>query len=214
MGWREVPPGAVLMAYDGTQTPAPPGTVQFCFFHDHHHLVNGEALLGLRPGDWRPWSFFALREGWELAERMADFEDRGRRENPMGQYIPTEERVGQPLHEMRWLFAALFLMNQRLAATIPQQADRATRRRAERAGQTAPPVIRVVTLRRFQQDREAARVASDVDWQWRWTVRGHWRQQFYASDGSHRPIFIEAFVKGPEDKPMKPDTLKLFVAKR
>ena len=29
-----------------------------------------------------------------------------------------------------------------------------------------------------------------------------------------RPIFIEAFVKGPEDKPMKPDTLKLFVAKR
>jgi hypothetical protein len=53
-----------------------------------------------------------------------------------------------------------------------------------------------------------------VDWQWQWTVRGHWRNQFHPSTGLHSPTFIEAYLKGPESAPLKPDTLSMFVAKR
>lgn len=217
VGWREVPPGGILVAYDGTQTPAPPGTVQFCFYHDHLHWINGEMDAGLRPGQWRPWSFFALKEGWELGERMLDFEERGRRENPNGSYVDSTERSDHPLHEMRWLFAALYLMNQRLATTIPQPADRATRRRAEKAGQTAPPLIRVITLRRMEQERARAQAAGEnmVHWQWKWSVRGHWRRKPNTAEDAVKDVYIESYVKAPNpDAPMKPDTLKLFVAKR
>lgn len=33
-------------------------------------------------------------------------------------------------------------------------------------------------------------------------VRGHWRQQWYASDGSHRPKFIAPYVKGDPSLPL------------
>lgn len=218
IGWREVPVGAMLVAYDGSRQPAPPGSVQFCFYVDQDHyrsLVHGaEAEPSLKGDVWSPWSFFVLQDGAVLHERMLDFEERGRRENPGGAYIPTDERLVHPLHEMRWLYAALHLMAQRLATTVAHKVDRATRRRAERSGQTVPPIIRVVTLRRLQLDRVAEKAEHDVDWQWRWAVRGHWRAQYYPSENTHRPVFIEAYIKGPEDKPMKPDTLKLFVAKR
>jgi hypothetical protein len=40
------------------------------------------------------------------------------------------------------------------------------------------------------------------EWSHRWVVRGHWREQWYPSEGVHRLIWIEAFVKGPEDRPL------------
>lgn len=222
VGWREVPVGATLVAYDGSQEPAPPGSVQFCFYVDQEHyrsLVSDDAQANLRAlqraaGEWSPWSFFVLRDGALLHERMLDFEERGRRENPEGAYIPTDERIVHPLHEMRWLYAALHLMAQRLATTVEHKVDRATRRRAERTGQTVPPIIRVVTLRRLQLDRVAEKAEADVDWQWRWIVRGFWRNQWYPSENCHKRIFIESYLKGPENRPLKPDTLKLFVARR
>lgn len=40
------------------------------------------------------------------------------------------------------------------------------------------------------------------DWSHRWLVSGHWRNQWYPSEGVHRPIWIDAFVKGPSDAPL------------
>lgn len=40
-----------------------------------------------------------------------------------------------------------------------------------------------------------------VDWQQRWIVRGHWRDQPY-KDGHIEKIYIAPYVKGPEDKPL------------
>lgn len=36
----------------------------------------------------------------------------------------------------------------------------------------------------------------------RWTVRGHWRRQWYPSRGEHRPVWIHPHVKGPSDAPL------------
>jgi hypothetical protein len=219
VGWREVPLGATLVAYDGSTEPAPPGTVQFCFYGDMELLRDrvGADTTGWEEF-WSPWSFFALRNGQMLRERMVDFEERGRKESPRGTYEPqflsTGERTEHRLHEMRWLFAALHLMSQRLAITVDEKVDRATRRRAEKAGRVIPPVIRIVTLRRLKQDQQAEKAETKVDWQWRWIVRGFWRMQWYPSENRHKRIFVESFLKGPDDKPLKPDTIKLFVAKR
>ena len=36
-----------------------------------------------------------------------------------------------------------------------------------------------------------------IDWNWQWEVRGHWRNQFYAATNTHKPVFVEAYMKGP-----------------
>lgn len=124
------------------------------------------------------------------------------------------DRYNHPLHEVRWLFTALYLMSQRLAVQVHTPTPRATRRRMERAKETPPEFIKVITLRRMQQAKERQGPSADVNWHWQWAVRGHWRNQFYATKGIHKPKFVESYIKGPEDKPLKNDTLKLFVAKR
>jgi hypothetical protein len=45
-------------------------------------------------------------------------------------------------------------------------------------------------------------------------VRGHWRNQFYPVENVHRPVFIESYIKGPPDKPIKPLGHKIFKAVR
>ena len=183
VGWREIPEGALLHNLGGAPPePARPGSVQFCYFTD----------LAAPDQPW-PWAYFVARDGDRMDERAAAFEQKARESgDPGAMYVPYQDRMVHPLHEIRWLYAALHLMAQRLATTVQHTTDRHTRRRAERQGQAAPPFIRVVTLRRLEQDRRRDPKGSDVDWQWQWTVRGHWRQQFYPSEGVHKPVFVEA----------------------
>lgn len=42
-----------------------------------------------------------------------------------------------------------------------------------------------------------------VDWECRWLVRGHLRNQYYPSTDTHRLKYIHPYMKGPEDKPIK-----------
>lgn len=37
----------------------------------------------------------------------------------------------------------------------------------------------------------------------RWTVRGHWKRQWYPSEQRHHPIWISTYIAGPEGAPMK-----------
>jgi hypothetical protein len=108
----------------------------------------------------------------------------------------------------------MYLMNQRLAARIEHPIPREVKRRAEKQKLVQPPILRVISLRRLEAARPKDGKPKPVDWQWQWEVRGHWRNQHCPSTGEHKPVFIEAYVKGPEDKPLKPPGLKLFVARR
>lgn len=110
--------------------------------------------------------------------------------------------------------AALLVMNQKVTGISGLSADRAVRRRAERAGLTIPNSINIVTLRRLADrgkifpDEEEER---DANWSHRWWVRGHWRYQYYPSRGTHEWIYIDPYIKGPENKPIvpKPDVFFL-----
>lgn len=86
---------------------------------------------------------------------------------------------------------------QRESAKLPRQAVRS----AMRAGTPLPKVI-VVRLRRVYQEKGTGE--SDVQWQHRWMVRGHWRRQWYGKTREHKMIYIAPFIKGPEGKPFLP----------
>jgi hypothetical protein len=62
--------------------------------------------------------------------------------------------------------------------------------------------VAVVTLRRKTATGGSNDEAQEVEWSHRWVVRGHWRRQWHPRLQSHRPIWINEHVKGPDDKPL------------
>lgn len=109
-------------------------------------------------------------------------------------------------------FKSMFLLlsQQSVSETAEEAPPRAARRRADRAG--VNPIIRVIRLPRRVREHASAE-HGHVEWQSRWIVRGHWRQQPWGPERSRiRPVWIAPHVKGPEDKPLKPVAHRLFVA--
>lgn len=182
------------------RTPAEATAVEFMVFVD---------FAGTGREGFGPWSYFSLRTGEKVLDRLKEYEsnitERG------ANYV--KERATEELHEVRWVYAAFNLMAQRLAMRVRHDTDRATRRRSERENTPVAPFIKVITLRRLEEEREQG-ITRGVDWQWQWTVSGHWRNQFLPGSGEHKHIWIDSYVKGPPDKPMKPMPMKVFLAKR
>ncbi|QQQ77404.1 hypothetical protein IOD16_02355 [Saccharothrix sp. 6-C] len=96
-------------------------------------------------------------------------------------------------------------------------------RRTASAAQPAPPRrtrrlqphgVRVVRIRHrgdvpARDDHAAAH--DQRTYRVRWTVRGHWRNQWYPSRAEHRPVWINPHVKGPDDAPLRTgDTVHVF----
>jgi len=156
-----------------------------------------------------PINAFGMEAGWplrEMCKQGVELPD-GSRSLPNGAQLIS--------HPARWVYTCLHLMSQRMSTIILQKVDRAVKRRAERIGNApAPDIIRVITLRRLEQAREKARPNGEVNWHWQWDVRGHWRNQFYPSENVHKPVFVEAYIKGPPNMPFKSPGLKLFAAVR
>lgn len=109
----------------------------------------------------------------------------------------------------RWLAAFWTLVKQpvpgrkSMVALHEVQPDRPLRKRLERLSLTQQHVT-FITLRHIQQREKAeGEDAKYVEWTHRWLVDGHWRNQYYPSDNTHRQIYINGYVKGPEDKPLR-----------
>lgn len=197
VGWDSLPAGTITRSASGqTQTLDKPA-IQFACF-----LELGKGFL--------PWSYFIIQEGQHLIDRIRQYE---------GSIIDGatyDTATCDSLHEVRWVYTALYMMAQKIAITVTEKTDRGVRRRAEREGTQAPEIIKVVKLRRYEEARTRAIAAgaNPVDWQWQWEVTGHWRSQFYPSENAHRQIFIDSYIKGPEDKPFRNPGARLFVATR
>lgn len=115
--------------------------------------------------------------------------------------------------QLQYVAAGIAFMLQKIFHAHSEQAPRQTRKRAL-ASLPHAPLIRVVELRRVRPP-EQTRVDHDpVEWSCRWIVEGHWREQYYPSTGEHRPLFILPYVKGPEDRPLKPPRAKVFAVVR
>jgi hypothetical protein len=111
-----------------------------------------------------------------------------------------------------WI-AGLKFLNTKVAAREPVLLPRSTRRRAEREGRTLPKIEQVVLRRR----ESGTGGGEGRDWSCQWVVRGHWRQQWHGPNKPKEPAFVEAYVKGPADKPLRLPTEKrerVYVAKR
>lgn len=113
-----------------------------------------------------------------------------------------------------WGAFCLFVQ-QRILVTRHAQAERHARKRLEQQSWTATPVVRVVELRRKEHVGNSHGVQPvEREWSCQWLVRGHWRQQWYAKAQRNQPIWITPYVKGPEDKPLRPPRATVFAVVR
>jgi hypothetical protein len=107
---------------------------------------------------------------------------------------------------LRMLHAYWLLMNQTVTHLTEAEIPRAMAKRARRM--EIPDRVTVVALRRIEGQHHGE---SDVDWQYRWLVRGHWRWQHVSEhhpaaerdpEGGFRArVWVRPHVKGPDDKP-------------
>lgn len=134
----------------------------------------------------------------------------------------VEQFEGEQQHRLTEWFAASknalvtfacgsLWMKQKIVAVAQAPLARAAQRRLAKAG--IEPKCLVVELRSKQYTRTTPEdEKSHVDWAWRWAVRGHWRDQ-PTKDGI-KLIWIHPFIKGPDDKPLKPNVARIFAVTR
>lgn len=110
-------------------------------------------------------------------------------------------RMEQSMLEDRRILATFWaLCSQRIALQETYKPDRNIRRQAQREGWRSIPDVRIIRLREAAPRTKGEQ--RDVEWSHRWIVGSHWRNQWYPSDNTHRPKLIDAYQKGPADKPL------------
>lgn len=113
------------------------------------------------------------------------------------------------------IMAGLTWMNQRIAVQTEESVQRQRRKEFERVtGREC--TVRLVELRRreLHEDVESSEHA-DVKWSCRWTVDGHWRNQPCGpKHAERRLIYVNPFIKGPADAPLKPSRARVYVVRR
>jgi hypothetical protein len=135
------------------------------------------------------------KHDWSLAS--PDRSDDDEAANPEEPFRPVNN--APDLDSYKPFFAAWVLMQQSITQCERTQPDRAQRKLCARLA--LPSDVVIVRLRRIDfPEREPS--GELVPWSHRWLVGGHWRQQFYPSDKTNRPIWINPYVKGPKEKPL------------
>ena len=122
-------------------------------------------------------------------------------------------RIGDQCHGWASLLKALFMfMDQKIVSVERYGPPRSERRRLQKLRM---PIwdVKVISLRRYAKSGVQSDEPHPVDWQCQWTVSAHWRKQPYAN-GVVKPIWIEPFIKGPDDKPLKDPTKSIFSVRR
>jgi hypothetical protein len=125
--------------------------------------------------------------------------------------IAAEGDTPTPADNGTRLFVAyLRLLSQTLIKSSPASVDKAAKKRATRRG--LPGLVTTVTLRRVTYVGNETHDETEVEWSHRWLVRGHWRRQPCGPEhplaepdghgGFVAIIYINPYIKGPEDKPL------------
>lgn len=130
--------------------------------------------------------------------------------------IAEDPPPGNILSWLAFVKTFFLLVDQEIATVTKTYPDRGTARRLKREGK--PPEygqIEVIALRHAHPINENTQISEedDVHWSHRWMVSGHWRNQWYPKTKKNKPLWIQAHIKGPEDKPLI-ITDKVFVWKR
>lgn len=106
---------------------------------------------------------------------------------------------------------ALALMEQKLLVPGRVHVPRALEKRYQHSLKSLQmPNLQIVELRRRETLPANPYEPRDVEWQHRWFVRAHWRQQRHPTTGAYKPVFVHAYLKGPEGKPLLPPRQTIF----
>lgn len=114
----------------------------------------------------------------------------------------------------RFIVAATVWMNQRILIYGTGHIERHRRKQLAREHNNSPipSDVKVIQLRRTESQPRENSDTEHRDWNCRWIVGGHWRNQPY-KDG-RKLIYILPYVKGPDDKPLKVPTHTVYQVSR
>ncbi len=117
---------------------------------------------------------------------------------------PVPALIDESERDRGWRFdyAIHQFSSQKLLDTEIRRPPRPALRRWERESNLEIPEEMVIHLRRIDHTGKRDGDPGEVEWSHRWWVDGHWRNQWYPSTQDHRPVWIDGYVKGPEDKPL------------
>lgn len=75
-----------------------------------------------------------------------------------------------------------------------------------------PPPVTLIDMRRPQRaPHDPSEATGERQYNRRWWVGGHWRQQACGPNRSQRkPIYVAPYIKGPEDKPLSGDRVNVW----
>jgi hypothetical protein len=101
-----------------------------------------------------------------------------------------------------------FMESPLLSRRVERGMTRAEKRRVPEP--LRDQTVSVVTLRRRQHDGHRSDGTGDGhEYNVRWIVSGHLRAQWYPSLNAHKLIWIEPYLKGPEEAPLKTTLYKV-----
>jgi hypothetical protein len=179
-------------------------------------VLGGESLpysaINLRAGDLLldhvyPWPFGVDSERRVKVRQVSEHvfvSDPQGDEKAMTNTVTRSITIGNVEQHVQCLWR---LMQQTIATRTQHDPSKPVRKRAKRANVDA----RKITVIRLRRPTSAG---SDehrsVEWSHRWLVGGHWRQQWYASIGAHRQIWISPYIKGPDDAPLDVRAARVF----
>jgi hypothetical protein len=108
-------------------------------------------------------------------------------------------------HILRFVAAAHVWLRQRILIGIDAHIERHQGKRAALALERPARVsaVKVINLRRADSAPSSGVGATAVDWACRWIVDGHWRRQWHPSRQCHELQYIEPYIKGPADRPLR-----------
>lgn len=122
---------------------------------------------------------------------------------------------------VQWVLVLNTFLKQTLLRTDEVPAERHLRKRWQRQYRKAAPPIHVVALRQVAHvpkpigDEGLIEVTPEpVVWHCQWIVRGHWRRQWHPSTRTHEVQWIDSYLKGPEDQPLKAPAATVYAARR
>lgn len=205
------------LTFQPDEVPAPCGLVYFeTPAHVNTHAGQGSSHP---PVDTDAIAWFTVPQGiWVIPLMRPDsllaYLGRDRIRDQVGYLMPHSPGGGavygthdnQPggFRILAVLLATWFLIAQPgVADTQPGPVDRTEQRKYNRAGR-AYPGVNVVNLRRrpVPEGRDAPQGVRD--YQVRWIVSGHWRDQAHGPQWSlRRRQYIAPYLKGPDDAPVK-----------
>jgi hypothetical protein len=185
-------------------------TVQWAVEHAVEYFA-GVMIYGINRTAWRSRGLPSNALFWPFGERVSTIVSKLQDDIAAdGDYsvADTSARINQ---QARYFGTCLAFVNDWLEAR-PTRAPRHAIRRLQQAQAPeqllAEPNVRVVTLRRKKASSGGQPTA--VTWSCQWQVRGHWREQWYPSEGRRKPKWVAPYWKGPELAPIKPPGTTLF----